>query len=125
MKERVGEKVKNFQFEVRGIPLTQRHTHQRVSHQLHPLLIAPSPHCHLAETKARLAFYREEAVSFCNLPCPLEVRLCFLWIVEKAEVVGNSAKGLALVPETLHLAQDFGAPCLQPSKRERIVFAAC
>jgi hypothetical protein len=40
---------------------------------------------------ARIAFYREESVSFCNLPCPLEVPLRFLFLVENAEVFGGSA----------------------------------
>ena len=53
-----------------------------LAQRLHPLLVASLRRPHLAETKTRLAFYREKAVRFFDLASPLEVPRGFLWPVE-------------------------------------------
>jgi len=124
VEERVGDEVKNTQFHDGILLLTQRHAYQRISQQIHPLLVAPLHHRQVAETKARRTFDREKSVRFSEVACPLEVPCGLLCLADNAQVVGDTAHHLALVPETLNPAQDFDAPCLQPNDRGGVVFAA-
>jgi CO dehydrogenase/acetyl-CoA synthase alpha subunit len=60
-----------------------------------------------------------------NIACSLEVRGSLLLLPAiKKDVRGSVAHCLSLVPEALHVAQEFNAPVLQPDDRERVVYAA-
>jgi len=59
-----------------------------------------------------------------DIACSLKVRSCFRSLAGIVEVLGSFAHFFALVPEALHVAQEFDAPVLQPDARESVVCAA-
>mmetsp|Transcript_30301 Transcript_30301/g.72070 ORF Transcript_30301/g.72070 Transcript_30301/m.72070 type:complete len:241 (+) Transcript_30301:700-1422(+) len=97
--------------------LDQRHRCERVSQKLQSFLVPPVDHCHLAQTMARLTLDREEAMRSADIAGLLEPLGSFFFAVGHHEMLPHCEHCLALVPEALHLAEEFDAACLEPGDR--------